>query len=98
MKNLILIPLCIFSLNASDLKDRLEESFMVGCVQNSVNYTLGQSISYCLCQWQGIEKKYTDKQLFAIDTASVGSPMVKEMLKFTDSRANECVNVAFKYR
>lgn len=98
MKKLATILVAALTLSASEVKDQLEYSFMVGCVQESELFTIKQSVAYCVCQWQGLEKKYSDKQLLAIDNSPMDAPIVKEMLSTIDRRVKECMEVSLQYK
>jgi len=83
--------------SASDIKEHFEIEYMTGCVDVGENYTLAQSTAYCMCQWQGVEDRYTDDELSKINNANKGSETLNEFLDYLNNRGDFCLSKAGEY-
>lgn len=98
MKKLSIILLATLSISASDIKDQYQYLFMSGCVQDSTEFPLKQSTAYCICQWQAIAKKYSDKQLVTVNNSDEASKVYKEFAQFVTDNIPVCVSTSLRHR
>ena len=98
MRNLFIILLVTLSISASDIKDQYQYLFMSGCVQDSTELPLKQSTAYCICQWQAIAKKYSDKQLVTVNNSNETSKVYKDFAQFITANVPLCVNISLRHR
>ena len=98
MRKLSIILLAALSLSASATKDHYQQLFMSGCVQDTTILPLKQSTAYCVCQWQAINKKYSEVQLTTINRSDENSKVYKDFLQHITDNASDCVNTSLRYK
>lgn len=83
----------------SNTNNEFETNYIVGCMagyKNEGKIPLQTFTTICVCAWQGVEARYSNKELTSLyneKIETVNSKLAGDFMKFNVARAEECLNL-----